>query len=574
MNDKDRVRQLKSYIEHLVQLRRPWAEAWDSVREVARPMRAWEINSLTPRATQLEDLISPHIVDNTAGRAIRILAAGLQSGLTPPSRSWFSLRIADSELMEYGPVKEWLYLVEQRIYSEFARSNFYPSIHAVYHDLAACCSGCLAMHSRPGEGLRFHDVPIGTFVWGGDAEGRIHTVARHLNMTAGELLRTFGPERLSRATRLAAEKNPHQPVGAVHLVMPRDHSEREPGKLDRLHKPFASYIFEAEGDQLVDEGGFDVFPFLCARWDVIGGELYGRGAGFDSLPDVRMLQAVARDQSMAIRMAVTPPMKIPASLKGQPLYLIPGAKNYVSEAAYERVGPLYEVRADIAAASAKIADLRRAILDGYFNDLFLTLQNADKRMTAYEVAERNSEKLLMLGPVIERHQTDILDPCISAAFARLNDEGALPEPPDELEGRSLHIEFISVLAQAQRLSQAGATRNLLNDVAGISQLNPEVLDKLDFDQVVDELAAVEGVPPKIVRPDAQVQEIRQARAEAEAAAAQMQELQAMSDQALKEMEALGGQGNGAAALGELMQGLAPEEPGPEPDEQGGSDEQK
>jgi hypothetical protein len=178
MDKQERAQWLQTYIAHMINKRKPWAEAWESVRECARPALPWKQDALGLEETTVKDLIAPKISDNAAGRFIRILAAGLHSGLTPPSRSWFSLRIADDDLMEYGPVKNWLFEVEKIIYSVFARSNFYPSIHAVYGDLAAYCSGCLSMESVSGQGLAFNDVPTGVFAWDGDAGGRIHTLAR------------------------------------------------------------------------------------------------------------------------------------------------------------------------------------------------------------------------------------------------------------------------------------------------------------------------------------------------------------------------------------------------------------
>ena len=53
----------------------------------------------------------------------------------------------------------------------------------------------------------------------------------------------------------------------------------------------------------------------------------------------------------------------------------------------------------------------------------------------------------------------------------------------------------------------------------------EVLDKVDVDQMVDELATGLGVPGKVIRADSDVAQIRQQRAEAQAA--QMQQQQQM-----------------------------------------------
>lgn len=586
------VKKLVHLVDYLMAQRQPWDSAWRQIKDNVRPVRPWPDNGGSLRDTRLSDLISDKINDNAAGRAVRILASGLHSGLTPPSRQWFCLRIRDDDLMESGPVREWLYRVEKIIYSALARSNFYPSIHAVYSDLASFCSGCMSMEGRAGQGLRFSDIPIGHFAWGADQDGKINTVARQLRIPAGELIKQYGEAAAHRNTRELAKREPYKSVEVTHLVMPRHlcgttyeiggetggetghgawrgagygpsygpgyEKAREHGRIDRLNKPYASFVYETANNHLVEEGGYDSFPYLCARWDVLGGEIYGRGAGFDALPDIKMLQSVAKDQAEAMRMQIKPPMAVPASLKGR-LYLIPGAINHMNNADSASVRPLYNVRPDIPAASAKIADLRQAVKEGYFNDLFLMLAQTNKNMTATEVAERNSEKLLMLGPVIERHQTDILDPCVTRAYELLSGMGAIPDPPEELQGGNLNIEFVSILAQAQKLSQATAIRKIVADVGGMARLNPEVLDKLDLDQAVDELGDIEGVPACVIRSGDNVAALRQQRAEQQQAA----QMQALNQQFMEGMQAMSQTSTKPGnMLGDILTDGAPQENAP------------
>jgi hypothetical protein len=83
----------------------------------------------------------------------------------------------------------------------------------------------------------------------------------------------------------------------------------------------------------------------------------------------------------------------------------------------------------------------------------MMLANAtDTRMTATEVAERHEEKLLMLGPVLERLHNELLDPLIDTTFSRMIEAGAVPPPPEELLGVELNVEYVSVMAQAMKLT--------------------------------------------------------------------------------------------------------------------------
>jgi hypothetical protein len=56
----------------------------------------------------------------------------------------------------------------------------------------------------------------------------------------------------------------------------------------------------------------------------------------------------------------------------------------------------------------------------------------------------------------------------------------------------------------------------------MAQANPQVLDKLDFDQALDEYSAMLGAPPSIIKDDAEVAQVRAQRAQQQNAAMAMQ----------------------------------------------------
>lgn len=152
------------------------------------------------------------------------------------------------------------------------------------------------------------------------------------------------------------------------------------------------------------------------------------------------------------------------------------------------------------------------------------LSMGDRRdMTAREVQERHEEKLLMLGPVLEGLIDDLLDPVIDRVFNVMVEDprGLIPPPPDELSGMDLKVEYISVLAQAQRAVGISGIERLWGFAGQVAQMDPSVLDKLDADQTIDEYASMAGVSPSMIVPDEQVEEVRQQRA---AQQAQMQQM--------------------------------------------------
>jgi hypothetical protein len=149
----------------------------------------------------------------------------------------------------------------------------------------------------------------------------------------------------------------------------------------------------------------------------------------------------------------------------------------------------------------------------------------DKQMTATEVAERHTEKLVMLGPALERLQSELLGPIIDRIFAILDKFNLLPEIPREIEGMELRIEYISTLAQAQKAVGTNAITQFADYVGAIAGIVPDVTDKFDADESVDQYADMVGVPPKVVRSDDKVIEIRNERIRLQQQQAQLEQAQ-------------------------------------------------
>ena len=131
-----------------------------------------------------------------------------------------------------------------------------------------------------------------------------------------------------------------------------------------------------------------------------------------------------------------------------------------------------------------------------------------------EVAERHEEKLLMLGPVLERMHNEILDPLIEMTFSRMVEAGIVPPPPDELQGMELNVEFVSMLAQAQRAIATNSVDRFVGNLGAMAGIKPEVLDKFDADRWADAYADMLGIDPELIVPGEQVALIRKQRAEA------------------------------------------------------------
>jgi hypothetical protein len=183
---------------------------------------------------------------------------------------------------------------------------------------------------------------------------------------------------------------------------------------------------------------------------------------------------------------------------------------------------MFNVELNLGELLEDIQDVRGRIQKSFFSDIFLMLANStNPQMTATEVAERQEEKMLMMGPVLERLNNELLFPLVELTFTHMMEMNALPPAPPEMAGMDLNVEFISMLAQAQRAIGTNSVDRFVGSLGTVAQFKPEVLDKFDSDAWADAYSDMLGVDPKLVLANDQVAMIRNARAKAQAAQAKI-----------------------------------------------------
>ena len=475
------------------------------------------------------------IYDRTPIGAQRTLAAGLQSGVTSPARPWFRLALSDRDLMEKGAVKSWLYRTELLLRDIFTHSNVYRALHTMYAELGLFGTACSVVVEDFDNVIHLHVLTAGEYMLGLDAKGRVNSMAREFKMTVGQLVEEFGRENCSPTVRsLYDNHNVDQWVDVVHLIEPN--RTYDPSKRDSKSMAYASCYYEAGSneDKFLRESGYKRFRVLAPRWEVTGGDIYGNSPGMEALGDVKQLQHQQLRKSQAIDYQVNPPLDVPAQYKDNPKARLPGGLMYGGGS----IKTAYDVQLNLQHLLEDIQDTRQRILQAYYADLFMMLANDTRSgITATEVAERHEEKMLMIGPVLERLHNELLQPLIDITFDICADAGVLPPVPEELKGKDLSVEFISTLAQAQRIVSTQGMDRLFGTLGTLSQMDPDVLMKVDFAQAIDDYGNLFAVNPEIIVPD-DVYEQRVAQMQQARAAQAQQAQQAQAAVNLKNMAAV------------------------------------
>lgn len=476
-------------------------------------------------------------LDSTGYYAMRDLAAGLHGGMTSPARPWFKLALTDPALAGNGAVKRWTDAVEERMRHILHRSNFYNAVHHVYGELGTFGTAFIFCLEDERTGVRFTPLTAGEYCLDTDEHGRVDTVFRSIDMTVRQIIRRFPeaniPQWMLRLYETPSNWNTECKV--VHAVYPRSDRRTDLGVSRTM--PFVSvYWLDGMGSGgsrhggdipvILSEGGFRQFPGFGVRWDVTGNDVYGKSPAMDTLPDCVLLQQMTGSMLKALHKEIDPPMVGPADM-GQ-ISLLPGSFNPANPTggAGQAVYPAVQVRHNIEATMRAIMQVQEKVREGLFNNLFRMMLNSDRRqITAREVAAREEEKLILIGPVLERLHDELFIPLIDRVFGIMAEGNMLPPWPEELAGAPLQVEFVSVLAQAQKMVATGAVEQFAGFVGSAVQLFPEVADAVNPDAVVDNYARYLGVEANMLRGQDERDQIRQARAEAQQQ--QMQQQQAM-----------------------------------------------
>ena len=442
------------------------------------------------------------------------------AGITSPARPWMKLTVSDAALMDVGRVREWLHDVTQRMLAMYSRTNIYNTLPVIYGDMADFGTAAMLVEEDFENVLHTYAFPVGSYMIANDDKLKVRIFAREFRLTVRQLVMKFGTSTpdgkpdwskfSDQVRRLWESDQLEQWIDVTHVIEPNP--EFDPKKLHSKFKKYASYYFESAGsggqteERFLRESGYNYFPVLAPRWEVTGEDVYGTDCpGMTSLGDVKQLQTEQKRKGQGIEKGVNPAMVGPVSLRTSKASILPGDITFIDEREGTKgFRAAHEVRLDLQYLLMDIQAVQKIIGRAYYEDMFLMMANSDRReITATEIQEKAQEKMFMIGQMLEQANTDLLDPLTDIAFDFMNEQGLLPPPPEELQGQRLKVEYVSVMAEAQKSVGLGAIERFTNFTVGIAGQtgDPSHIMKVDFDQIIDEYAAGSGVSPRCVRTD-------------------------------------------------------------------------
>jgi len=510
-------------LSELKELRQPWEAIWQELSDFIEPTRL-RLHGQKEGARSRK-----RIVDSSGTIALRTLASGMHSGITSPARPWFRLNVKDRELKDHDAVRLYLEQVESLMRELFQASNLYPSFHQSYSDLGLYGQSCALLVEDEENIIRMQSLLHGTFWLGRDYRGQANVLYRQFEWDVGRIVERFGLDNVSDRVRGAYDRGDYAKKFEIgHAIEPR--TIRDERKPDKRNKAYLSNYWEVGGGhgrqegQLLEESGFDECPIIAPAWELAGDDCYSASPAMVALADIKMLQHEQKRKWEALDKIVRPPMIAPATMLNSKSSLLPGGVTYVDDPTGKAYRPAIEINLRLNELAMDIRETQQRIEKALFADLFLMLEHMEgvQPRTTFEIAERKEEKLLALGPVLENIYGGQLDPVINRTFEIMGRRGLLPQAPDEVRGQEIKIEYVSMLAQAQKAVSTGAIERVAGFIGGLAGGMPQALDKFNVDSAIDKYVNLLGAPASILVGKEAVEEIRQARAEQMAQANQAQ----------------------------------------------------
>lgn len=514
-----------------------WSQNWAELAQYIEPRRSiWLTQSSggwpSPNNMARGRPLNNAIVDPTGTYAVRVCSSGLMSGLASPSRPWFKIvpTIKNAELD--AAARQWIDDVEDRIYTILAGSNFYNSFAQECEDLVVFGTAPVIIYEDERDLLRFYNPCVGEYFLASGAAMRVDTLNRAFVFTVSQIVDFFGIDNcpaMIKSLWQAKGANLNTEFIVAHSIEPNfgigsTNAGKIPGKFAWRE---VYWLFGQGAEKPLSIRGFIDQPFVAPRWNTLSNDAYGRSVGMDVLPDIIQLNVETMRKAEAIEKMVRPPLLADMSLKNQPSSSLPGAVTYVNGlSAGTGMRSIYQVNPDIAAMERDLASIQARVKQGFFNDVILMLSsNPVTNRTAYETAQLMQERLQVLGPVIENIIGESLKPKLKRIYAIMDRKGMFPPMPDSIKSAGgVNIDFVSMLALAQKASATGGLERLASFVGNLVAVYPQAKDLINIDNLIEEMNVLLDNPQDILHGTEELMKIRQAQAQQ---AKQVQDAQAL-----------------------------------------------
>lgn len=475
------------------------------------------------------------IYDSTIQDAADVYSAGCLEWMTPHQTKWFAFS-PPYYLRDNDEAKSWYSTCTDIAFELLSATNFYSEIHRLYLLDGIYGTTVMMMREDSQSGLHFDCLETGRFSILEDARRNVDKLFSVFRYSAVQAAKEFGENAISQECRDAL-KDPHkrdkEDWEFLHYIGPRE--QRDRFKKNIQNAPIASVWIDIKEKRTVKESGFISQPFAAHRHLPFGRCPYGKSPGMKAIFDARQLNYMQMQLDSLVEKQVTPPVVAPAGFEG---VIDLGAGGLTMTPDMQNRPEYFGNPGNYLIGEDRTEFRKRQINTAFHVELFQALASVPvgKMMTAEEVRQRRNDRLPTFSPTFARKNREVNDPVMRMIFDTLLRREAFPPPPENivrmLQDGSAYIPdpqivYSSRMAQALQQVHNDAFLETMGVAGQMAAFRPEVLDNFDFDDGVRTFARNLGVLESHIVPEAQRDQVRQQRAEQQAAemeqAAQLEE---------------------------------------------------
>jgi hypothetical protein len=476
---------------------------WQDIADYFLPRKGFQI---TP---QPMELVRRRVTASVGPRALSKSAALFFGYLIDPSRPFIGPNVdrgmiqagrstgLSAKSIDYLDTLQWAMFDRMML----PQSKFISSTANVSVELLGFGTGVEWTGRKRGFGPKYQHRPLRSCWLAENADGDVDTLYFRFHLPAWRVAERYPEADKNDQLRLMAadDHRCHDQVQLLHAVEARRGGRR--GAYGN-QKPFTSCTVAVDQKEILQEDGYDTFPYAVPRLNVEEGSAYGTGLAWHALPNVKVINALQQGTELAVALRNNPPLMKPARMFGKPLDRRPGALN-----SYDQSGLGFQSakeaiqRLDIA-GDAPIGIQWMELLAKEVDEIFYVdwmRPNDGVQKTAEEIRDTRDLRVRAMTALVPAVDRDLLGAIADRTLEAMIAENQLPPPPAELSGRQVDWDYKGPLAMLQLRGQAEAIEKLFAVTTQAIAFDPHAGLALMVTEGLRAVAEALGVPLGVMR---------------------------------------------------------------------------
>lgn len=514
----------------------------------------------------MQDEFTP-LMDTDAVDAISVCSAGLSNAFTSPNKQWFSFHAKEKNLDELRTVREFMERSTDVVRGALEGSNAYSALTKMYKICARYGFGTSLIDSDELTTINVLPLGPGEVLLDSCYRKGVDTCYVRTRMTARQLAQKFGRknkgftpavrECLKSASRLSEEFTVFRCIQPINAWQDAPSAWVEEG-----WRYETVYFLDVPCDCRYDDSGHHHIlryerhrskPFVVVHWEDVADHPYGYGAGAEVLAEQMSLQLCDEKEMNSLNLKMEPMFgvtpDVDQEMSKHPAFR--SMKRIVDASGANIPGPktvngVYPVLPNFDAGLVEYeSTVRKRIVDrirkAFFYNEWKTFETVERSITAYEASMRRAEQLGLLMALVNRIKVELFDSMLERVYyiCDSTDHNLIPEPPEELGGTQVTIDYESDFTESiRRLKHErtiAAAQGAIQYAAGVASFDMEAavesVSQFDHVEIVRSMAINSGAPAAILRDPNMAGERVSGLMRAQAAAAEQQAVTQAAEQA-------------------------------------------